>query len=465
VVWDAVVVGAGVNGLTAAARLARAGRRVLVLERASSVGGNGRTAELLVDGVRHDLGAAVVPFAAASPAFRALGLELPLLHSPVALAHPFDDGTAAGVHRDVATTAAGFGGDAARYHVLVDRLVEHFDALVDDLMAPQLKLPGHPLVMAHFGPLAACSARLVQGAFRTPALRAVFAGLAGHATAPPDRPLTGGVGLTLLLAAHAVGWPVVEGGTQVVAERLAEVVRAAGGSIELEHEVASGRDVPPAALTLLDVTPRQLARIVPDAAPRYARWRYGPGACKVDYVLDGPVPWTAEVCHRAATVHLGGTAAQILAGEQTIAHGRAAEQPLTLVAQSDVADPTRRLGELRPLWAYCHVPHGSDEDASPAIERQLDRFAPGWRDLVVARRVLTARDSEATNPNLVGGDLAAGLMTAGQVLLGPRRSSVARSPYRTNVPGVYLCSSSCPPGPGIHGMAGWHAAGEALRAS
>jgi phytoene dehydrogenase-like protein len=460
---DAVVVGAGVNGLTAAARLASAGRSVLVIERAHAVGGNGRTSELLVEGVRHDLGAAVVPFAAASPAFRRLGLGLELVHSPVALAHPLDGGDAAALHRDIDLTAAGLGDDADRYRRFVASLVDRFDELADDVMAPQVKVPRHPLAMARFGAVAALPATLASRPLHTTAAKAMFAGIASHATVPADRCITGGVAYTLLLAAHAVGWPVVAGGTQGVADALAGHVREHGGTIELDTEVRSLDEVPRAPITLLDVTPRQLARLAPGASSAYGSWRYGPGACKVDYVLDGPMPWTAPTCRDSATLHLGGTAAEIVAAEREVAAGRHAERPFVLVAQPDVADPSRRHGELRPLWVYCHVPHGSDVDASPSIERQLDRFAPGWRDRVVAKRVLTARASETTNPNLVGGDIAAGIMTVGQVLLGPRRRRTAISPYRTNLPGVYLCSSSCPPGPGIHGMAGWHAAGEAMR--
>lgn len=460
--YDAVVVGAGINGLTAAARLAAAGRSVLVVERAGTVGGNGRTAELLVDGVRHDLGAAVVPFAAASPAFRALGLPLAFARSELALAHPLDGGVAAALHQDISATAEGLGADARRYRWLVARLARRFEALADDVLAPQLKLPHHPLLMARFGAVAALPATVASAVLRTEPATALFTGIASHATVPADRLVTAGVGYTLLLAAHAVGWPVVVGGTQGVADALAAAVVANGGMIELDTHVRALDDLPPAPVTMLDVTPRQLAAMAPDAAPAYRRWRYGPGACKVDYVLDGPMPWAAPECHRAATVHVGGTAAEIVAAEREVAAGRPAERPFVLVAQPDVADPTRRHGALRPLWAYCHVPHGSHVDASPAIERQFDRFAPGWRDRVVAKRVLTASASEATNPNLVGGDIAAGIMSVGQVLLGPRRRRTAISPYRTNLPGVYLCSSACPPGPGIHGMAGWHAAGAAL---
>ena len=458
--WDAVVVGAGVNGLTAAARLARAGRRVLVIERADEVGGNARTADMLVPGVRHDLAAAIVPFAAASPAFAALGLPIRFEHAPVVLAHPFDDGTAATVWRDLDATAVGLGVDGERYRRVLGPFVRRFEALAVDVLASQLKVPRHPLLLARFGPFAIAPATMLARAMKTASAKALLSGLGAHANVPPDAALTGGVGLTLLIAAHAVGWPVVKGGTSGVPLALAQLVRDAGGEIELGREVRSLAELPSASSTFFDVTPRQLVAIAPEIAPRpYRRWRYGPGACKVDYVLSGPMPWTAPACHDSATVHVGGTAAEVLVSEREIAAGRMPDRPFLLVAQPHVADPTRVVDGLRPLWTYCHAPNGSAVDASPAIERQLDRFAPDWRDLVVAKRVLTARDSEATNPNLVGGDIAGGLMTVRQLMLGPR---AGRSPYRTERPDVFLCSSSCPPGAGIHGMAGWHAAGIAL---
>jgi phytoene dehydrogenase-like protein len=456
----AVVVGAGPNGLTAAARLARAGWRVVVFERAATVGGSTRTAELLVPGVRHDLGAAVVPFAAASPAFAALGLDLPLAHPDVALAHPLDGGRAIALHREIDATAAQFGIRAGRYRRLAEPLVRRFDALVATALGPVLRVPRHPLVLARHGPLLLGPGTLLARLVGDAGAAALIAGLASHATVPADRPLTGGVALTLLASGHAVGWPVVTGGTQVIAERLAADVLAHGGEIVVDHEVRSLAELPAARITLLDVTPRQLRAIAPGVSPAYRRWRYGPGACKVDYVLSGPVPWEAEACRRAATVHLGGTAAEILRAEQAVAAGRLADRPYVLAVQPHVADPSRAQGGLVPLWTYSHVPNGCDLDASDGMERQLDRFAPGWRDLVVAKRVLTAAASETANPNLIGGDIAGGLMTVRQMLLGARPG---RSPYATDLPGVYLCSSSTPPGAGAHGMCGWHAAGAALR--
>jgi phytoene dehydrogenase-like protein len=463
--FDAVVVGAGPNGLTAAARLARAGRRVIVFEGAPTVGGSARTQELLTPGVRHDLGAAVVPFAALSPAFATLRLDLPLRHGPTPLAHAVDDRRAVALERSLDATADALGSDGARYRRLLGPFVEHIDALADASLGPATRQARHPLVAARFGPLALAPATALARLFATDDVRAVLVGLGAHATVAPDRMLTGGVALMLLAALHAVGWPVVEGGTQVVAERLADVVRACGGEIVLDHRVASLHELPPAAITILDVTPHQFVALAPDAAPAYRRWHHGPGACKVDYVLSGPMPWSAAGCRQAATVHIGGSAIEIVAAERAIAAGQIPDRPYAIVVQPHVADPSRRLDEPRralPMWAYCHVPNGCDVDASPSIEAQLDRVAPGWRDLIVAKQVTTAAASEAVNPNLVGGDIAGGLMTTRQMLLGPRPG---RSPYTTNLDGVYLCSSSTPPGAGVHGMCGWHAAGTALRRS
>jgi phytoene dehydrogenase-like protein len=458
---DAIVVGAGQNGLTAAARLARAGYEVVVYERAATVGGSARTRELMVPGIVHDVGATVVPFAAASPAFSALDLDLPFVHSELALAHPFDDGRAATVERSADATAAGLGDDGARYRRLIGPLVRNFRALVDSTLAPAIRQARHPLVAARFGPLALLPGTTLARLFRTEDARALITGLASHTPVPADRVLTGGVGLTLLAAAHGVGWPMIEGGTQVLADRLAAVVGEHGGKIVLDHEIASIDELPPARAVLLDVTPRQFAQLAPAASRGYRRWKYAPGVCKVDYVLSGPIPWTADACARAATVHLGGTAEEILASERQVAHGRVPDRPYVIVVQPQLADPTRAHDGRLPLWAYCHVPNGSAVDASTTIEAQIERFAPGWRELVVDRRVLTAAASEETNPNLVGGDIAGGLTTVRQMLLGARPG---RSPYATNLPGVYLCSSSTPPGAGAHGMCGWYAAGSALRA-
>jgi len=457
---DAIVVGAGPNGLTAAARIARAGFRVAVYERAPTVGGSTRTTSLMTPEVIHDVGATVVPFAAASPAFAALGLDLPLVFSGLALAHPLDGDRVAIVDRSIDVTADALGADGTRYRRLIGPFVRHFDAFADSTLAPAIRQARHPVLAARLGPLLVLPGTTLAHLFSTDEARALLIGLSSHATVPVNRPLTAGVGLTLLAAAHAVGWPMIQGGTQVLTEQLAALVRAEGGEIVVDREVTSLTGLPPARVMLLDVTPRQFADIAPGASRAYRRWKYGPGVCKVDYVLSGPVPWTAEACRRAATVHLGGTAPEMLESEREVARGRVHERPYTIVVQPQLADPTRGPANGIPLWAYCHVPNGSASDVSPNIETQLDRFAPGWRDLVVAKHVVTAAASEATNPNLVGGDISGGLMTVRQMLLGARPG---RSPYATNVRGVYLCSSSTPPGAGAHGMSGWYAAGSALR--
>jgi phytoene dehydrogenase-like protein len=457
--FDAIVVGAGVNGLTAAARLTRAGRRVLVVEAASSIGGSAATAELLVPGVRHDIGAAVVPFAAASPAFRELRLDLPLRFGSVEFAHPLPSGRTVQVVRSLDDTAAQFGSDERSYRTLLQRFVGRFDALVDDAMAPQLKIPAHPLLMARFGPQALRSAKSLGRGFDGAEGQALLAGLGAHATVPPDRVLTGGIGLLLLAAAHAVGWPVVEGGTQTVSEALARVVIEGGGEVRLDAMVTRLDDLPAARPVLFDVTPGQFAAIVPEGAAAFRRWRYGPGACKVDYVLSGAMPWTDPACRATPTLHLGGDAGAIIAAEREVAAGRYPDSPFVIVTQPHIADPSRQVDGRLPLWAYCHVPNGSTVDVSASVEAQIDRYAPGWRDLIVAKRVVTAEASERLNRNRVGGDLAGGAMSFRQVVFGPRPG---RSPYRTNVRGVYLCSSALPPGAGVHGMSGWHAAGAAL---
>ena len=338
---DAIVVGAGPNGLTAAARIARAGFRVAVYERAPTIGGSTRTTSLMTPDVVHDVGATVVPFAAASPAFAALGLDLPMVFSGLALAHPLAGDRAAIVDRSLDVTADALGADAARYRRLIGPFVRHFDAFADSTLAPAIRQARHPVLAARLGPLLVLPGTTLAHLFSTDEARALLIGLSSHATVPVSRPLTAGVGLTLLAAAHAVGWPMIRGGTQVLTEQLAALVRAEGGEIVVDREVTSLTGLPPARVTLLDVTPRQFADIVPGAARAYRRWKYGPGVCKVDYVLSGPVPWTAEACRRAATVHLGGTAPEMLESEREVAGGRVHERPYTIVVQPQLADPTR----------------------------------------------------------------------------------------------------------------------------
>jgi phytoene dehydrogenase-like protein len=465
--YDAVIVGAGPNGLTAAARLAVAGRRVVVFEGSTRIGGGTKTEQFAGHDARYDVCSAAHPFGALSPAFTELRLDqrgLLWCHAPVPLAHPFDDGDAAVLYRGVAETAAGLGIDGEAYRHLVEPLLARWPALAAGFTRPLVPLPSHPVTMARFGLVGRRSATAVAGRFQAPATRALLAGLAAHSYLPLDSSFTAGLGLSLGLAAHAVGWPVASGGSQAIAHALAGVVFAHGGEIVRNHPVGRLTELPPAPATLLDVTPRQVIALAGDTlgsakAWGLRRWRYGPAACKVDYLLSGPMPWTNSACRRAGVLHLGGRFEDIASAEATTGAGRMAPRPFTLVAQPSLADSSRAPAGHHVLWAYCHVPHGDDADRSAAVEGQLDRFAPGWRDLVVARVVRTAGDIARSNPNSIGGDIAGGSLGGLQLVVRPWNPL---DPYRTPLPGVWMCSASTPPGAGAHGMCGWHAAGRVL---
>jgi phytoene dehydrogenase-like protein len=459
--YDAVIVGAGPNGLTAAARLATLGWSVCVLEAASSIGGGCRTKELGVPGVVHDICAAAHPLGVTSPAFRALDLEahgLRWLHSEAVCAHPLDGGDAAMLYRDLDTTSAQFTTD--RWTELFLPLVAHWDAVSKTLLSPLFPKPVHPLVLPHLRRCAESGQRVGQwlGDDRAAAL---FAGLAGHGARPLNRLLTAGVGLFLGAAGHQVGWPVAEGGSGAIIDALAAVITAHGGVIETNRPVRSHGDLPPARVTLLDTNPGQVAEITGRQVRSYDRFRHGPGSCKVDYVLSGPMPWTNRAVGDAATVHIGGTMEEILSSEQAVTGDAHAMRPYILATQPAAADPSRRTAEGEPLWAYCHVPAGSPVNTSGTIERQFDRFAPGWRDLIVSRHVTTAAQFARYNMNYVGGDVAGGSMAG---LRGVLRPGPSTDPYRTPIEGFWLCSASTPPGAGVHGMGGWHAVSSVLRA-
>ena len=465
--YDAAVVGAGPNGLAAAITLARAGHSVLLLEAASTIGGGMRSAALTLPGFVHDVCSAIHPLGRISPFFRMLPLAehgLRWIDPPVACAHPFDDGTAALLQRSIDATGATLGPDAAAYRALVSPVVRRWPKLEQGVLGP-LTIPRHPLALALFGLRAVRSARgLARTQFRGERARALFAGLAAHAIQPLEHPLTAAFGLMLGASAHLVGWPYPEGGSQRMADALASYFQALGGEIRTGVRVTSLADIPPARAILFDLTPRQILTIMGERFPatyraRLERYRYGPGAFKVDWALRGPVPWTAGVCAEAGTVHLGGTLDEIAASERAMWGGEPSSRPYVLVAQQSLFDPTRAPGGHHTLWAYCHVPHGSSEDMTAAIEAQLERFAPGFRDLVLQRHVMAPADFERYNENYIGGDINGGVQDAWQLFTRP----VARLvPYTTPLPGIFICSSSTPPGGGVHGMGGYWAARAAL---
>ncbi|HEY6279400.1 MAG TPA: NAD(P)/FAD-dependent oxidoreductase [Streptosporangiaceae bacterium] len=464
---DAIVVGSGPNGLAAAVTLARAGLTVRVIEGADTPGGGCRTAELTLPGFRHDVCSAVHPLAAASPFFQRLDLAalgVTLRTPKVAFAHPLDGGRAAWLADSVDETAGAMGADGGSYRRLLAPLVREAPLTLPTILGPLRSVPSHPLAMARFGLDGLPSATMVARRFRTEEARALLAGVAAHPMLPLTAPGTGAFALTLMMIAHLVGWPVVEGGSAGLIDALVADLTAHGGEVETGHWVGSLAELPRARAVLLDVTPRQLAALAGGSIPgpggrALRRFRYGPGVCKVDWALSGPVPWQAPACREAGTVHVGGTLAEVAASEAQVAAGQHAERPYCLVAQPGVVDPTRAPAGQHTLWGYCHVPSGSTVDMSGRIEAQIERFAPGFPDLILARSVRTAADMERYNPNYVGGDINSGAATLWQTLFRP---TARWNPYRTPLPGVYLCGASTPPGGGVHGMCGDGAARTAL---
>lgn len=467
---DAIVVGAGPNGLTAAITLARAGLAVRVYEAMDTPGGGARTRELTLPGFRHDPCAAVHPLGIGSPAFRAMPLErhgLRWVQPGIPLAHPRPDGSAAVLARDLAETAASFGRAGPGYRRLMAPFIGQWDRLAADVLRPPAAgLPRAPWLLARFGLPAALPASLLSRLLRDDSARALMAGLAAHVLAPLGSPMTGGVALLFALAAHEVGWPAPEGGSQALSDALVSYLRALGGEIETGHRVESIGELPPARAYLFDVSPRDLARIAGDRLPRrrrraLERVRYGPGIFKVDYALAGPVPWLAEECRRAGTVHVGASAAEIGASLRSANTGAAPERPFLITAQPTLSDPSRAPDGKHVFWAYAHVPNGWRGDMVAAIEAQLERFAPGFRDLVLARHTRSPAELESYNPNNAGGNITVGRCDGLHGLLRP--AVLAADPYATGDPSIYLCSSATTPGPGVHGMCGHHAARTALR--
>lgn len=465
---DAVVVGAGPNGLAAAIVLARAGRSVVVREAADVIGGGTRTEELTLPGFLHDVCSTVHPLGVSSPFFRTLPLAehgLRWVHSPACLAHPFDDGSVAVLERSMDATGETLGPDARAWKRLLGRWTERWTVLAEDVLGP-LEFPDHPFLLARFGLYGIRSAHaLATSAFTGDRARALFAGNAAHSMVPLTRSPTAAFGLTLAAAGHAVGWPIARGGSKSIAAALAGYLRELGGEIVTGAPVENIDELAGAHTILLDLTPRQVLRVAGHRLPaRYRaaleRFRYGAGSFKMDWALSEPIPWRNPECRRAATVHLGGTLDEIAASEHAPLDGKVPDKPFVLMVQPTLFDPSRAPEGKHVAWAYCHVPFGCDVDMTRAIEDQVERFAPGFRDVVIARSVMPPSALERHNPNLVGGDISAGAMTLRQVFFRP---ALRRNPYSTPVPGLYLCSASTPPGGAVHGMCGYYAARAALR--
>ncbi|HUZ97028.1 MAG TPA: NAD(P)/FAD-dependent oxidoreductase [Edaphobacter sp.] len=462
----AAIVGAGPNGLSAAITLARAGVATTVFEAAETVGGAARTAELTLPGFRHDVGSSVYPFGVASPFFRELPLErfgLRWIEPGAAMAHPLDDGTAVMLEHSIEATAAGLGVDGDTWRRLIGPLVEGWPKLCGELLGPVVHVPRHPLLLGRFGLFAMLPATALEKMlFRGERARALFAGCAAHSVRPLESVATAAVGLVFAATAHAVGWPIVEGGAQALSDALAKYFVSLGGEIRTGTRIADLRELGDADAILCDVSPRQLRQIAGERlsleyAEKMERFAYGPGVFKVDWALSGPIPWRAKECLRAATVHVGGTMEEIAAAESAPWGGEVAARPFVLVTQPSLFDVTRAPAGKHTAWAYCHVPNGWEGSAVEAIEAQVERFAPGFRECVLARHTMGTRALEQWDANLIGGDISGGAMTLGQMVARP-----AMSLYRTGTKGLYLCSASTPPGGGVHGMCGHLAALRAL---
>ena len=467
--YDAVIVGSGPNGLAAAITLARAGCSVLVLEANATLGGCVRSAELTLPGYVHDVCSAIHPLALGSPFFASLPLErfgLTWVQPKIPLAHPLGNGTAACLYRSVDETAMALGADARPYRQLMSPLLSKWEELVAELLQPMLHIPRNPLALARFGLRAIWPATVLANTlFKREQARALFAGVAAHSFLPLEAVASAAFGVVLGMTSHAVGWPMPRGGAQSLSNSLAACLRDLGGKIETNARVRHLSELPSARAILLDITPWQLLRIAGERLPihyyrRLEHFQHAPGVFKIDYALDSPVPWEADECRHAGTVHLGGTLEEIAFAEREVAAGDTPERPFVLVAQQSICDRTRAPKGNHTLWAYCHIPHGSIFDMAGRIEQQIERFAHGFRARILARHIMGPADLEKSNANLIGGDINGGAANLRQLIARPVLSPV---PYRTPLHGVYLCSSSTPPGGGVHGMCGYHAARAALR--
>ena len=463
----AVVVGSGPNGLAAAITLAERGVDVTVLEAADAIGGGVRSSEGIVDGLVHDHCAAIHPMAVGSAFLSRLALErhgLQWRWPEIDCAHPLDGGDAGLLHRSVADTAAGLGADGPRWQLAFGEPSAGFDALSQDIMGPLLRVPKHPVALARFGAPTVLPASVFARLFRTRTARALFGGVAAHTFQPLHRPLTSAIGLGIITAGHRYGWPVAHGGSQAITDALAAVLAELCVKVQTGIHVESVAQLPSADVTMFDLAPTAVADILGDRLPRrvaegFRRFRYGPGAFKVDFAIEGPVPWANPKVGSAGTVHLGGDFDEVAATEREIHAGRMPQRPFVLVGQQYVADPERSVGNINPVYSYAHVPPGYSGDATEAIVAQFERFAPGFRDRIVGMQVRSTTEMSVYNPNYVGGDICTGAKDLRQLVFGPRTTL---QPYRLGVPGMFICSAATPPGPGAHGMCGFNAAALAL---
>lgn len=465
--YDAIVVGSGPNGLSAAITLQQQGLSVLLLEAKDTIGGGMRTAEITLPGFHHDICSAILPMAATSPFFATLPLEqygLEYIYPAIDAAHPFDDGSAAVLKRSIQETAGLLGADADAYLSLMQSVVADWPSIASDILGP-LRFPRHPLRMARFGLKALPSAAAIAKRFSTEKAKGLWAGMAAHSIQPLTNYATSAIGLVLSAAGHLYGWPVPKGGAMRVAEALAAHFIALGGKIQTGFTVSTLNQLPSAHAILFDVTPKQLMAIAGDQFSALYKWqlnryRYGMGVFKVDWALDGPIPFTAPECRQAGTVHLGNTFKEIASGEQLAANGGHPQRPFVLLAQQSLFDDSRAPAGKHTAWAYCHVPNGSTVDMTGIIEEQVERFAPGFKQTILARHTFNSMQLQQYNPNYIGGDINGGIIDLGQLYTRP---ALRLSPYKTSAKGLYICSSSTPPGGGVHGMCGHHAARKALR--
>ncbi|MEU2005539.1 NAD(P)/FAD-dependent oxidoreductase [Rhodococcus sp. NPDC019627] len=464
----AVVVGSGPNGLAAAIHLARQGVSVRVLEAKDTIGGGTRSSELTLPGLIHDDCSAFHPTGVASPFLQSLGLGdygLRWLWPEIDLVHPLDSGSAGVLWRDIDRTAANMGEDGKAWQRMFGRLSTSFDELTGDVFRPIAHWPAHPVQLTKFGVNALAPAALTARRWKRPETRALFGGVAAHAFSSLHTPMSSSVGLMLTAAGHAYGWPVAEGGSRSITDAMASLLGKLGGTIETGVYVDSLDSLGSPDLVMLNVAPRAVLRIAGDRLPgrvarAYRRYKYGPAAFKVDFAVDGHVPWTNEHCRAAGTLHLGGTFEEVAEAEGQITRGVMPARPTVLVGQQYLADPSRSAGDINPIWAYAHVPHGYSGDATQAIIDQIERFAPGFRDRIVGQHVRSVAQIEQYNANYIGGDIGVGANTALQIAMRPR---IGLDPYSTGIPGVYLCSSATAPGGGVHGMCGFNAAQSALK--